>query len=175
MTAQTKGRIRHVALSVTDPRETAEFYKQAMGLQEVMEIDSVLAEGVFLTDGVINLAILHFKSDEAAQGTGRDYVGIHHIGFWVDDVVEQGKIARNTGATWIMGDTNNPHGYEVKHTDLNGIIFDIAAHGWVGSQKDPGSPDNVVHTNPRRRLAKFDVRREAARKALQARKVAEPA
>ncbi len=37
-----------------------------------------------------------------------------------------------------MGDTNNPHGYEVKHTDLNGIIFDIAAHGWVGSQMNPG-------------------------------------
>jgi hypothetical protein len=27
MTAQTKGRIRHVALSVEDPWETAEFYK----------------------------------------------------------------------------------------------------------------------------------------------------
>ena len=138
MTAQTKGRIRHVALSVEDPWETAEFYKQAVGLQEVTELDGPLAEGVFLTDGVVNLAILHFKSDEAAQGTGKDYVGIHHIGFWVDDVVEQGKIARNAGATWIMGDPNNPDGYEVKHTDLSGIIFDIAAHGWAGSQKNPG-------------------------------------
>ena len=91
-----------------DPWETAEFYKQAVGLQEVTELDGPLAEGVFLTDGVVNLAILHFKTDEAAQGTGKDYVGIHHIGFWVDDVVEQGKIVRNTGATWIMGDPNNP-------------------------------------------------------------------
>ena len=100
---------------------------------------------MFLTDGVVNLAILHFKSDEASQGTGVDFVGIHHIGFWVDDVVEQGKIARNVGATWIMGDPDNPDGYEVKHTDLNGIIFDIAAHGWAGSQKEPGSADNVAH------------------------------
>ena len=142
MTAQTKGRIRHVALSVEDPWETAEFYKQAVGLEEVTELDGPLAEGVFLTDGVVNLAILHFKSDEAAQGTGKDFVGIHHIGFWVDDVVEQGKIARNAGATWIMGDPNNPDGYEVKHTDLSGIIFDIAAHGWAGSQRDPGTPEN---------------------------------
>ena len=37
MTAQTKGRIRHVALSVEDPWETAEFYKQAVGLQEVTD------------------------------------------------------------------------------------------------------------------------------------------
>ena len=162
MTAETKGRIRHVALSVEDPWETAEFYKQAVGLQEVTELDGPLAEGVFLTDGMVNLAILHFKSDEAAQGTGKDFVGIHHIGFWVDDVVEQGKIVRNAGATWIMGDPNNPNGYEVKHTDLNGIIFDIAAHGWAGSQKNPGRTDNVVHPNPQRRLAKFDERRARA-------------
>jgi hypothetical protein len=36
---------------------------------------------VFLTDGMVNLAILHFKSDEAAQGTGKYFVGINHIGF----------------------------------------------------------------------------------------------
>jgi methylmalonyl-CoA/ethylmalonyl-CoA epimerase len=162
MTAQTKGRIRHIALSVEDPWETAEFYKQALGLEEVIELDGPLAEGVFLTDGVVNLAILHFKSDEASQGTGADFVGIHHVGFWVDDVVEQGKIARNTGATWIMGDTNNPHGYEIKHTDLNGIIFDIAAHGWAGTQKNPGEADNIVHRHPPKRLAKFDERRAKA-------------
>src|SRR6187397_2471054 len=79
MTAQTKGRIRHIALSVEDPWETAEFYKQALGLQEVIELDGPLAEGVFLTDGVVNLAILKFKSDEAAQGTGKDFVAIHHV------------------------------------------------------------------------------------------------
>ena len=168
MTAQTKGRIRHIALSVADPWETAEFYKQAVGLQEVMEIDGALAEGVFLTDGVVNLALLKFKSDEASQGTGKDFVGIHHVGFWVDDVVEQGKIARNTGATWIMGDTNNPHGYEIKHTDLNGIIFDIAAHGWAGSQKNPGEADNVVHRHPPKRLAKFDERRARAKAKIAA-------
>ncbi len=72
MTAQTKGRIRHVALSVKDPWETAEFFpEQAVGLQEVMELDGPLAEGVFLTDGVVNLAILHFKSDEALTGHRR--------------------------------------------------------------------------------------------------------
>jgi methylmalonyl-CoA/ethylmalonyl-CoA epimerase len=170
MTAQTKGRIRHIALSVEDPWETAEFYKQAMGLEEVVELDGALAEGVFLTDGVVNLAILHFKSDEASQGTGKDFVGIHHLGFWVDDVVEQGKIARTTGATWIMGDTNNPHGYEIKHTDLSNIIIDIAAHGWAGAQKEPGQDGNEVHPNPHRRLAKFDERRAAAEAALAARK-----
>ena len=71
-------------------------------------------------------------------------------------------VIQNAGATWIMGDPNNPDGYEVKHTDLSGIIFDIAAHGWAGSQKEPGTDDNEVHPNPRRRLAKFDERRARA-------------
>ena len=88
MAKQTTGRISHVALSVQDPWEAAEFYKQALGLEEVTELDGTLAEGVFLTDGVVNLALLKFKTDEASQGTGKDFVGIHHIGFWVDDVVE---------------------------------------------------------------------------------------
>jgi methylmalonyl-CoA/ethylmalonyl-CoA epimerase len=170
MSAKSKGYLRHVALSVTDPWETAEFYKETVGLQEVAELDGPLAEGVFLTDGVVNLAILHFKSDEASQGTGVDFVGIHHIGFWVDDIIETGKTSRAAGATWIMGDPNNPDGYEVKHTDLSGIIYDIAAHGWAGAQKRPGEAENIVHPNPHRRLAKFDERREAARRKIDANK-----
>ena len=71
MAKQMKGRIRHVALSVQDPWETAEFYKEALGLEEVTELDGALAEGVFLTDGVVNLALLKFKTDAASQGTGR--------------------------------------------------------------------------------------------------------
>jgi catechol 2,3-dioxygenase-like lactoylglutathione lyase family enzyme len=173
MTAKSKGRLRHVALSVADPWETAEFYKESLGLEEVTELDGDLAEGVFLTDGVVNLAILHFKSDEASQRTGKDFVGLHHIGFWVDDVVASGQQARAAGATWIMGDPNNPDGYEVKHTDLSGIIFDVAAHGWAGSQKRPGEPENEVHPNPHRRLAKFDARREAARRTIESKKLAE--
>jgi len=49
MAKQMTGRIRHVALSVQDPWETAEFYKEALGLEEVTELDGALAEGVFLT------------------------------------------------------------------------------------------------------------------------------
>ena len=173
MTVKSKGFLRHVALSVTDPWETAEYYKATVGLEEVAELDGPLAEGVFLTDGVVNLAILHFKDEEAAQGKGVDFVGIHHIGFWVDDIIVSGQQARAAGGTWIMGDPNNPDGYEVKHTDLSGIIFDIAAHGWAGSQKRPGESANETHPNPRRRLAKFDERREAARRKIEANQMAE--
>jgi hypothetical protein len=63
----------------------------------------------------------------------------------------------------------------VKHTDLSGIIFDVAAHGWAGAQKRPGEAENEIHPNPRRRLAKFDARREAARAKIESKRLAEVA
>ena len=140
MTAQTKGRIRHVALSVEDPWETAEFYKQAVGLQEVMELDGPLAEGVFLTDGVVNLAILHFKSDEASQGTGVDYVGIHHIGFQVDDVVAKEAELKAAGvkpvpithremSEQIAGGPPSDS-VNLKYLGPDDVQFDVRQRGW---------------------------------------------
>jgi predicted enzyme related to lactoylglutathione lyase len=63
MATKSKGRICHFAISVPDPWAAAEFYKNAFGLEELGETDSKLAEGVFLTDGVVNLALLKFKDD----------------------------------------------------------------------------------------------------------------
>jgi catechol 2,3-dioxygenase-like lactoylglutathione lyase family enzyme len=169
MTGKSKGRIRHFAISVPDPWAAAEFYKQTFGLEELGETDGKLAEGVFLTDGVVNLALLKFNDDEAAQGTGKDYVGLHHVGFWVDDAIGSGEQAKAAGAAWIMGDPNNPGGYEVKYRDPNGVIFDIAEEGWAGAQKNPGAADNIVHPNTRKRVPRFDVRREQAKAELEGR------
>jgi methylmalonyl-CoA/ethylmalonyl-CoA epimerase len=168
--AKSKGKIRHFALSVPDPWAAAEFYKSTFGLEELGETDGKLAEGVFLTDGVVNLALLKFKDDAAAQGTGKDYVGLHHVGFWVDDAIASGEQAKAAGAKWIMGDPNNKGGYEVKYSDPNGIIFDIAEEGWAGAQKNPGAADNVAHPNTRSRVARFDERRERARKEAEQRR-----
>ena len=163
----TKGRIRHLALSVPDPWATAAFYKAAFGMTQVGETDSRLAEGVFLTDGVINLALLKFKDEEAAQGKGTDYVGLHHVGFWVDDVPSAGKEVTAAGATWLMGDPTDTSGYEVKYTDPNGIIFDISQGGWGGSQKNPGEADNPAPHDSRKNLPKFDERRAQAAAAVE--------
>jgi catechol 2,3-dioxygenase-like lactoylglutathione lyase family enzyme len=173
MSTKNKGRIRHFAIAEQDPWAAAEFYKETFGLEELGESDSKLAEGVYLTDGVINLALLKFKSDEAAQGTGKDFVGLHHVGFWVDDAIGAGETAKDNGATWIMGDPQNPGGYEVKYTDPNGIIFDIAQEGWAGTQKSPGEADNIAHPNTRKRVPRFDERRAQAQTNAAARRARE--
>ena len=68
MATKSKGSISHFAISVPDPWEAAEFYTNAFGLEELGETDSKLAEGVFLTDGVVNLALLKFKDDGGGTG-----------------------------------------------------------------------------------------------------------
>jgi methylmalonyl-CoA/ethylmalonyl-CoA epimerase len=98
MATKSKGRICHFAISVPDPWAAAEFYKNAFGLEELGETDSKLAEGVFLTDGVVNLALLKFKDDGGRhQGTGKDYVGQRHVGFWVDNAIASGEQATVVG------------------------------------------------------------------------------
>ena len=164
------GKLRHIALSVPDPWKTAEFYKHAFGLEVVGETDSSLAEGVFLSDGVINVALLHFKSDEAAQGSGKDHVGLHHFGVWVDDITQARRQVEAAGGKWLMGEPEQKGGsfYEVKFRDPDGVDFDLSESGWGGAQKNPGGAGNEV--GPSRPLvAKFAGRREAAAQEMTAR------
>ncbi|MFN0299252.1 MAG: VOC family protein [Burkholderiales bacterium] len=133
-------KLRHIAFSVPDPWATAEFYMQAFGMTKVGETDSPLARGVYLTDGTINLAILNYKNDEMAGKVGKDFVGIHHLGFWVDDIEASKKQATNAGANYWMGEVPSEEEgnnfYEVKYRDPDGIVFDLSANGWGGAVKE---------------------------------------
>ena len=78
-----KGQLRHIAISVPDKEKTAKFYEETFGFKRVSE--SVVATR--LTDGVINLTFLQFRNqDDAGDERGKDFVGIHHFGVWVDDL-----------------------------------------------------------------------------------------
>src|SRR5436309_15989500 len=80
-------KIKHIALSTQDPDATAKFYVDVFGLKQVGRIDNPNTSGYYLTDGEINLAILKFKNDKVAGvERGKDWSGIHHFGFQVDDV-----------------------------------------------------------------------------------------
>jgi catechol 2,3-dioxygenase-like lactoylglutathione lyase family enzyme len=171
------GELRHIAMSVPDPWATAEFYKSIFGLDVVGETDSSLAEGVFLSDGLVNMALLAYKSDAASQGTGKDFVGLHHFGIWVDDVEATRHRIEKAGGTWIMGEPDYRHNaaYEVKFHDLNGVIFDLVHNGWAGTERRPGAPGNQV-SPPRSLVPRFAERRATAAAAIKARNIpADPA
>ena len=128
-------KLRHIAITVPDPHKAAEFYMHAFGMRKVGETDWANARGVYLTDGTINVALLHYKTEEAAGARGRDFVGVHHFGFLVEDVeATRTKIEAAGGKYWIGEEKKDGGFYEVKFHDPNGIAFDISANGWTGAE-----------------------------------------
>jgi catechol 2,3-dioxygenase-like lactoylglutathione lyase family enzyme len=139
-------KLRHLAMSVPDPEATAKFYMDAFDMKLVGRTNSPLAKGCYVSDGVITVALLNFKNDD--QGP-REFVGLHHLGFWVDDLDDAEKQVEKAGATYLMGrpekgDTRTMF-YEEKYKDPNGVIFDITELGWGGATKEvvaaPGTPE----------------------------------
>ena len=80
-------KIKHIALSTQDVDKTAAFYINVFGMKEIARIDSPNARGYYLSDGDLNLAILNFKNDAVAGvERGKEWSGIHHIGFQVESL-----------------------------------------------------------------------------------------
>jgi methylmalonyl-CoA/ethylmalonyl-CoA epimerase len=132
------GKIRHIALSVQDPEATARFYEQALGLVRVGATTSVLADGVYLSDGYINIALLKYKTDEmAGVAGGKDFVGTHHFGFKVDDAEAARRQIEAHGGRFFMDlpALKETLYYEEKFRDPEGVIFDISENGWVTEAK----------------------------------------
>jgi catechol 2,3-dioxygenase-like lactoylglutathione lyase family enzyme len=80
-------KLRHVAMSVPDPDAAADFYCEAFDMKRVGERDSSLAKGVFVSDGVITMALLKFKSDaqgdqrlECGRAKSDPFIAHHHGG-----------------------------------------------------------------------------------------------
>ena len=161
--------VRHIALQVADPWLTAEFYKRIFALEVAGEIDSSLAEGVYLSDGVVNLALLLFKSEEASQGTGLEHVGLHHFGVWADNLEATSARIKAAGGQWIMGEPDFQYDatYEVKYRELNGIVVDLVHNGFAGTQRAPGEPSNDVRSH-RSLVERYDERRQAAKEKMAA-------
>lgn len=77
------GKLRHIAISVPDKESAAKFYEETFGFERVSE--SRVATR--LSDGVMNITLLQFETQEdAGDEHGRDFVGLHHFGIWVDDI-----------------------------------------------------------------------------------------
>lgn len=152
------GKLRHIAMSVPDPWKAAAFYQRAFGLKKIGETNSSLAQGVYLSDGVVNIALLKYKTDEyAGAERGKDYVGLHHIGFWVDKVEETRENIEAAGGRYWMGEVPDKSNtfYEVKFRDVNDVIIDVTENGWGGASKD----GTVATTGPGLRHENLKVKR----------------
>lgn len=137
-------KIKHIALATQDVEKTANFYKEVFDLEEVGNVDNENAEGRYLSDGNINLAILHFKNEViAGQEFGTGYSGIHHIGFQVENASETHSKLKdassnprddiNTLLHSSMDADSGGRNVELKYTGPDGIMIDISQGGWIGT------------------------------------------
>ncbi len=102
-------RIKHIALATEDPVKTAEFYKEVFGLKELHRKPRDSGEdGVWLTDGYIYFAILRFGGEEVPNlGEGpSSVIGVHHIGFYVDDLEESCATIEAANSTECPGSSD---------------------------------------------------------------------
>ncbi|HJR51056.1 MAG TPA: VOC family protein, partial [Gemmatimonadales bacterium] len=136
-------KIKHIAISTQDVDKTAKFYIDVFGMKEIARIDSPGARGYYLSDGDINLAILNFKNDAVAGvERGKDFSGLHHIGFQVDSLEEialrlaAAGSARRDDVNEALSIGRGEQRYanvEVKYTGPDGVMVDVSETGWVGA------------------------------------------
>lgn len=138
-------KLRHIAIATQNAEETAKFYVETFGLTQISKINTPIVSGAFLTDGTINLAILDFKNDQVAGvERGKDWTGIHHIGFEVENLEEIAqKLAAADAAprddiNQALGLGSGRHGNaEVRYSGPDGVTFDVSQTGWVGTERYP--------------------------------------
>ena len=121
-------RMRHIALLVTDPEKSAQFYEKTLGFKRAGQA----GRGLYMTDGTINMALLKVRPEKGEK------TGLYHFGMWVDDLDQSEKTVEEAGGTYLMGrEDRNPNTfYEVKYRDPDGIVFDITPTGWRGAVKE---------------------------------------
>jgi lactoylglutathione lyase len=119
-------KLRHIAIVVRDPEESAKFFEQAFD----MKVVGKARRGLYVSDGAINVALLKVESDQ-------ERLGVAHFGMWVDDLDASEKKVVDAGGTYLSGRPSSPHSfYEAKYRNPDGVVFDLTHNGWAGAIKD---------------------------------------
>ena len=131
-------RLRHFAVCVKDLDNAAKFYEKVFELKRIAREDLEIGSAIYMSDGVINLALLNFSA--GAGGKASDlknsvgFVGAHHFGIQVDDLAETQRRIEENGGKFFFDLGDERHGnFERKFKDPDGVIFDISEHGWQGT------------------------------------------
>jgi predicted enzyme related to lactoylglutathione lyase len=128
-------RLRHIAVCVKDLDKAAKFYEQVFEFKKIGREDLEIGSAIYMSDGVINMALLNFASSKGSDlADAKNFVGAHHFGIQVDDLIETQKKIEAAGGKFFFDLGDERHGnFERKFKDPDGVIFDISKHGWQGT------------------------------------------
>jgi glyoxylase I family protein len=134
--------LRHVAIAAQDPDTSVKFFTDVLGWSVAGKIDSRNAQGYYVTDGQINIALLKFKNRPAAgMEFPEGYAGLHHLGFQCDDIeqivetFEASGFAPRHDVNIAQGLGKNPEkdNAEYKMRGPENVMVDVSERGWVGT------------------------------------------
>jgi catechol 2,3-dioxygenase-like lactoylglutathione lyase family enzyme len=124
-------KLRHVAIQVPDLEKAAAFYESVFELKRVGKVEAPIGNAISLSDGVVNLTLLHFPEGTKGGKGGPDWAGLHHIGFVVEDEkATEAKINSHGGEFFMQLPSYPGVDAEKKFKDINGIVFDVSVHDW---------------------------------------------
>jgi catechol 2,3-dioxygenase-like lactoylglutathione lyase family enzyme len=135
--------LSHFAMASENPEVTRDFFENVLGWSVAGVVASRNANGFYMTDGHVNLAILKFRNGPAAgKEFPQGYVGLHHIGFQCDDIEEMVNGFKANGyqprhdVNLAQGLGKNPakDNAEFKMEGPENIMVDISERGWVGTK-----------------------------------------
>ncbi len=128
-------KLRHLALHSANLQATAEFYKRVFDMKEVGRNTTAVSEGIYLSDGTLNLTILQptVPLPEFAKFAGSAALGISHFGFLVEDVEETNRRLGEVGAVHIEQHLAGLVHSEDKWKGPDGVLFDVTDQGWTGA------------------------------------------
>lgn len=128
-------KLRHVAIRCDDLDWGEKFYSELFELERMGRVGTDEAGAVYLSDGVVNLALIKVAPDFPNAKPD----GLNHIGFVVEDIDEAVARAESLGATSMLGNMTREQAalagatWEVKMKTPDGVAFDISDHGWPGN------------------------------------------
>lgn len=134
--------LKHLAMASADPDKSKEFFENVLGWSVAGVVASRNANGYYMTDGHINLAILKFRNGPAAgKEFPQGYVGLHHVGFQCEDIeqmVDQFKVngyepRHDVNLAQGLGKNPAKDNAEYKMSGPENIMVDISERGWVGT------------------------------------------
>ncbi len=122
-------KLRHIAIQVPDLEKAAKFYEDCFDLKRVAEVEAPIGNASSLSDGVVNLTLLHFPEGTKGGKGGPDWAGLHHFGFVVEDgKATEARIEKNGGEFFMQLPKFPGVDAERKWKDVNGIVFDVSEH-----------------------------------------------
>src|SRR5262249_2365697 len=99
-------RLRHFAVCVRDLDKAADFYQLVFDLKRIGREDLDIGSAIYMSDGVINLALLNFKGSEGSKASDlknpSGFIGAHHFGFQVDDLLETQRRIEDHGGKFFF-------------------------------------------------------------------------